>query len=104
MWYTLDKDNNPIKASTNEYLEWIEKNPLKKVVAQDTIKEIFISTVFLGLDHAFPMNSNKPVLWETMIFRGEHDQYQERYVSHEDAVAGHEFALIMVKRSLNKKV
>ena len=57
---------------------------------------IFVSTVFLGLDHAW--NSDVPVLWETMIFGGEHDQYQERYTSHEDALEGHKKALTLITK------
>jgi DNA-binding LacI/PurR family transcriptional regulator len=34
---------------------------------------------------------------ETMIFGGEHDQYQERYTSYEDAVKGHQIALNLIK-------
>jgi hypothetical protein len=36
-----------------------------------------VSTVFLCLDHAFG-EDHGPVLFETMIFGGKHDQYQER--------------------------
>jgi len=31
-----------------------------------------------------------------MIFGGEHDQYQERYTSYEDALKGHQTALNLV--------
>jgi hypothetical protein len=94
MWYTLDKDNKPIKSTIIQCGEWMEENPNVKAVKQDNIGDIFISTVFLGLDHAW--NSNIPVLWETMIFGGEHDQYQERYTSYEDAVKGHQTALNLI--------
>lgn len=57
--------------------------------------DIRVSTVFLGLDHSW--DGGPPVLWETMIFGGEHDQYQERYTSHEDAVAGHAKAIRIAK-------
>ena len=46
-----------------------------------------VSTVFLGLDHGY--ESSVPMLFETMIFGGEHDGYQERYTSWDAAVAGH---------------
>jgi hypothetical protein len=49
--------------------------------------KVFISTVFLGLDHSF--GHGKPLLFETMIFGGEHDQYQDRYSTWEEAVVGH---------------
>ena len=46
-----------------------------------------VSTVFLGLDHAF--DGGTPLLFETMIFGGEHDEYQERYATWDEAEAGH---------------
>jgi hypothetical protein len=98
MWYILDDNNNPIQKHVIEAAKWIEDNPKRKVVKQESIGEIRISTVFLGLDHSY--NSPIPVLWETMIFGGEHDQYQERYSSYEEAVEGHETAVEMVKISI----
>jgi hypothetical protein len=97
MWYTLDENNKPVKStSVIEAAEWLDKNPEKKAVKQDYIDDIFISTVFLGLDHAW--NSEIPVLWETMIFGGEHDPYQERYTSYEDALEGHQTTLNLVNK------
>jgi len=96
MWYTLDENNKPIASiSIIEASEWMENNPERKAVKQDKIGDVFISTVFLGLNHAW--NSDIPVLWETMIFGGEHDQYQDRYTSYEDALEGHKKALDLIK-------
>lgn len=59
-----------------------------RVVARTNItEEIVVSTVFLGLDHAW--GGGKPVLWETMIFGGKLDTYQTRYTSRAAAEAGH---------------
>lgn len=97
MWYTLDENNKPVaSASVIEAATWLDKNPEKKAVKQEHIGDIFISTVFLGLDHAW--ESDIPVLWETMIFGGEHDQYQERYTSVEEALEGHQTALNLVNK------
>jgi len=95
MWYILDENNKPVESSTTEYYMWEEENPTKRIVKQYTIGDIRISTVFLGLDHSY--NSDKPILWETMIFGGKQDQYQERYSSYEDALIGHQKALDLVK-------
>ena len=95
-WYILDENNKPIRSTIVDCGEWLEENPERKVVRQETIGDIFVSTVFLGLDHAW--NSGIPVLWETMIFGGEHDQYQERYTSYEDALKGHQIALNLVNK------
>jgi hypothetical protein len=97
MWYILDNNNKPIAAtSIMEAAEWLDNNPNRKVVKQEHIGDIFVSTVFLGLDHAW--NSDIPVLWETMIFGGEHDQYQDRYTSHKDALEGHKKALTLITK------
>jgi len=98
MWYTLDKDNKPIKSTIIKYGEWMENNPGVKSVKQEHIGDIFVSTVFLGLDHSWPKDDITPVLWETMIFGGEHDQYQDRYTSYEDALEGHKKALTLITK------
>lgn len=99
MWYTLDENNKPVKSTIVDCGKWREENPEKKAVKQEHIGKIFISTVFLGLDHAW--DSDTPVLWETMIFGGEYDMsYQERYSSYEDALEGHQIAVNLVN---NKK-
>jgi hypothetical protein len=103
-YYILDEYNNPIKSTGTDVGKWLENNPEKKGVKQEHIDNIFISTVFLGLDHSFPWNEDKrPVLWETMIFGGEHDQYQERYSSYEDALKGHQTAIDLIKKENGKK-
>ena len=56
---------------------------------------ILVSTVFLGLDHGF---GGVPMLFETMIFGGKHDMFQERYTSLQEAEEGHALALELVKK------
>jgi hypothetical protein len=95
-WYILDNNNKPVLKPTLEAAQWLEDNDHRRTVKRDEIGDITVSTVFLGLDHAW--NTFKPVLWETMIFGGEHDQYQERYTSHKDALEGHEKALTLITK------
>ena len=97
-WYILDENNKPIRSTIVDCGKWLEENPERKAVKQEHIDDIFISTVFLGLDHAWPKNDIIPVLWETMIFGGEHDQYMDRYTSIEDAIEGHQTALNLVNK------
>ena len=97
MWYILDEENKPVKSSISIAGEWLDKNLKRKAVKQEYIGDVYVSTVFLGLDHSF--KSDKPVLWETMIFGGDHDQYQERYTSYEDAFEGHQKALNLINNS-----
>ena len=95
-WYILDENNKPIRSTIVDCGKWLEENPERKAVKQEHIGDIFISTVFLGLDHAW--DSEIPVLWETMIFGGENDQYQDRYTSVEDALEGHKKALTLITK------
>ena len=57
-----------------------------------------VSTVFLALNHNLS-GDGPPLLFETMVFGGEHDQEQERYGTWEEAEAGHAKWLAKVKRT-----
>lgn len=46
-----------------------------------------MSTVFLGIDHAF--GDGPPLLYETLVFCGALDDEMERSSTREDAIAGH---------------
>jgi hypothetical protein len=93
MWYILKRGKPVMAKSTKAYIYW-SQNSRYKAVAQENINDIYVSTTFLGLDHGY--GSQYPVLWETMIFGGEHDQYQERYISLEAAQRGHKRAVEML--------
>ena len=56
--------------------------------------DVRVSTVFLGLDYSFG-EDGPPVLWETMIFGGPEDGYQERFTSPEAAILGHHAACVV---------
>ena len=58
-----------------------------RTVAKSSKGDMRVSTVFLGLDHQW--GNGSPLLFETMIFGGEHDQYQERCATWEEAEAMH---------------
>lgn len=92
--YILVNGKPEMCSSLFKWAQWFEKAE-GRIVAQDTVGDVRISTVFLGLDHSF--GSGPPLLWETMIFGGEHDQYQERYSTLDDAMTGHAKALLLVR-------
>jgi hypothetical protein len=89
MWYRL---NGKIPEPSG-ILEWDNDNPNWRV-AMTEAEGVKISTVFLGLDHSF--GGSVPILFETMVFGGEHDGYQERYATWEEAEAGHALTCRMV--------
>ena len=59
-----------------------------------------ISTVFLSMDHSLGgvIGDGRPVLFETMVFGGEHDGYQERYHTYDQAEEGHKRIVDMVDK------
>lgn len=56
---------------------------------------VHISTIFLGVDHQY--GEGPPILYETMVFGGQHDEYTDRYHTREEAISGHENILKMVQ-------
>jgi len=107
LYYILDESGEP--QGTNNALvwaEWFERRPdrvvLQTVIRRGRVMEetlarrrrgVAISTVFLGLDHAFL--GGPPVLWESMIFGGPFDGECDRYTSKLAALEGH---VAMVER------
>lgn len=57
-------------------------------VAQEHIAEIFVSTVFLGVDHNYGLYGD-PVLFETMAFCNDESISCDRYCTWAEAEAGH---------------
>jgi len=103
MWYKLvDKEPVPCK-NFDEYLKFSEVNhPIR--VGHTTYSspelKIRVSTVFLGLDLG---SGDPPIVFETMIFGGDHDQYQERYSTWEEAYLGHANAVQLVQKELEEQ-
>lgn len=85
--YILDEKGAPVaEPDLMTWALWFEK--ADRHVGNETIGDSKISTVFLGLDHAF--GGGVPVLWETMVFGGKLDQEQDRCCgSREQAEAMH---------------
>lgn len=83
-FYMLDKDNFPVPCSMEDSVyakdhvgkDYVWSITWKKYYPK--IERVFISTVFLGIDHNHSQ-VGEPILFETMIFSGKYDQFQERY-------------------------
>ena len=105
MYYLLDENKMPYKVDFREGLKVYDDINMK-VTKQDNFDGARVSTVFLGLDYGYGDRDSpdyQPILWETMVFGGEYDEYQERYTSHEEALKGHERMVELVKQSLQTK-
>lgn len=81
-----------------EWARWLEANSTTRVVHQDHIGPLFVSTVFLGLDHNFdPDPDAAPILFETMIFDGNEDNYQTRCSTWDEAEQMHKVAVAVAQ-------
>lgn len=56
------------------------------------VYKILVSTAFLGIDHAW-INGTAPILFETMVFGGPHDNAQHRCATWGEAETMHESTL-----------
>ncbi len=91
-WILVDRE--PVKCTLLEWGAWFETD--ERRIDQTDIGDVHISTVFLGIDHNYNL-TGRPVLFETMIFGGEHDQYQDRCCTYDEAKKMHTKALWMVR-------
>ncbi len=77
--------------------EWIKscEQPFEtsRRVAKDEQDDIQVSTVFLGMNHNW--DDGPPLIFETMIFGGEHSDEQWRYTTEAQALEGHKTAVAL---------
>lgn len=80
------------------WAKWKEENVRKWIIARDSIGGgVWVSTVFLGLNHSF-LKNGRPLWFETMIFNGPHDGYQERCSTYQEALEEHKTALEIARK------
>lgn len=98
--YILDGHTPKPVNDLMEWAKWFET--ADRHVADDTIGGIRVSTVFLALNHSFNEN-DEPLLFETMIFGGNFDQYQVRCSTWEQAEQAHSDAVAIVSEEVYKQ-
>lgn len=87
--YILDEQGN-VRPEPDllAWARWLGTG--NRIVKQENVGAARVSTVFLGLDHSF-CDDGPPILWETMVFGGEHDMEMDRCSgTREQAEAMHE--------------
>ncbi len=102
-FYILDENGEPVPCpEAVQWAQWKETHYDDwRLGYSEFPGEVYVSTVFLGIDHNFTMKGD-PILWETMIFNlpGDEYEYQERYRSKEEAEEGHDRAVRYVMERL----
>lgn len=79
---------------------WFEKHE-NRIVEQTMVGKIKVSTVFFGLGSSIFSDSPNPLLFETMVFGGDHDLERERYRTWLGAESGHKRWVDKVTDSVN---
>lgn len=84
--------NNKVVIMDNAKLwkEWMlrAQKTKERLIKQDVIKNVLVSTVFLGQNRNF--SSGKPHWFESMIFIDEKEWERQKYTTYEEAIKGHE--------------
>lgn len=62
----------------------------KRVAFDEVAPGVEVSTVWLGYDHAFGIEGDLPIIFETMVFRNGDGYECWRYSTEADAIRGHE--------------
>lgn len=92
--YKLDGRNIVLAKDIHDWAIAFEDMASRRV-AEDTIGDVRISTVFLGLDHGFGQ-SGQPVLFETMVFGGKFNDHTDRCCTYDQAEEMHRKVVNMV--------
>ena len=88
-YYILDEDNHAVAVGFMRWAKWFEDIGNRIVDYTEITSEVYVSTVFLGIDHRH-FGDGPPLLFETMIFGAEgEDLWMRRFSSWDDAATGH---------------
>ncbi len=90
--YILKGKEPIIETDLIKWAQWFKTadRHVKSTILPDNVR---VSTIFLGMNHGF---DGEILLFETMIFGGEHDGYCDRYSTWDQAEKGHEKTLLLV--------
>lgn len=92
MFDSYDRDGNPCNETTPSI--WDNRR-----VARTKIGDTVVSTVHLVINHQY-LKHQLPLIFETMVFGGEHDEELDRYATEEAALRGHLLAVDRIRAGL----
>lgn len=94
--YYLNEDHSYTPCDLMTWAEQFEH--MDRHVGNDMVNDHHVSTVWLGLNHAYRDNC-KPLLFETMVFdKSGSDIFMNRYSTWDEAAIGHAEAINWVKQ------
>ena len=87
--YILGPGHIPLPEPDLEiWATWMENDAARRVAQDEPAPGIWVSTVFLGIDHRF-IGDGPPILFETMTFSDYGGDDERRYSPGDEAMAGH---------------
>jgi hypothetical protein len=90
----------PVPCDLMTWATAFERRENRRVAFDALPGGVSVSTVFLGLDHQF--GGGPPLLFETMIFGGPQNDYQERCSTWGEALVQHAKAVAVAKSEESK--
>ena len=101
--YILNEKGEPVvEPDLLTWGRWLQDHDDLRIVKQEWIENVRVSTVFLGLDYNWRLRG-PPVLWETMTFSNSkkcHYEQDRCAGSREQAMAMHQRMVERVKLSI----
>jgi hypothetical protein len=104
--YLLDDDHKPYQVTFEVYCQEYWESQRQVALTQN--ETVMVSTIFLGLDHRF-FNDGPPILFETMVFGGPYDEFQDRTCTWDEALEAHKeicavvFGIVEVKMEVRNE-
>ena len=96
----IEVDGKPVPVDTLEGAAWLEEHTEDRIVGNDEVDGVHVSTCFIAINHQFHPDG-PPLVYETLV-RGDDDMYIRRYSTREEARVGHNRVLnkLRMKESL----
>jgi hypothetical protein len=104
-WYVLNDAHEAVPVgSLEEWAAWAAAQDAAgrdyRRVALEELGDIRVSTVFLGMDHNH-FGNGPPLIFETIIFGGPHNEWQQRCSTWDEALQQHAEACALARGGLN---
>lgn len=103
--YILDDENNTVEVDLLTWARWIEQPDNRCLFYTQINSEVWVSTIFIGIDHRFPgFPPGPPILFETMVFNGPLDGEGTRSCGHDDAQTQHRMYVKRARKAAGQKI
>jgi hypothetical protein len=88
MFFLIDENHQVYEVDYREFNDNYMKNEYRHLEWTGN-DDIYVSTIFTGVNNNFLGDGRPPILFETMVFGGEYDKAQWRWSTYEQAIIGH---------------